>query len=376
MSLNGSMADFLTYCGRAERLIFALENEVGHGQQRASVVGIAAIQTSLCAASVVMRQRAHAIKRARLANEGDQSFRLHGIEFLFFQNTGDQFARVAMAVLHRVDQRQSDFAFLQIAENGFAQLLCGGGEIKKVVDALERETSVAAVCGKREFIGIFVPAKNGAEARATAEEACGLVGRELERVFIRDVHAADLGELQQFAFDHFLREVDQDIEDSEIALFERHLERLHVEPIAGENAAVIAPARIRRRTTTPRVGAVDDIVVNQSRAVKEFNDGCELDRGRTAMASVARGEQQQRGAKALPSSAEEVARNFGNRQESSRGLSRQFFFYKDEIVSDEIENLPGCEQRDGFPPCLHKPFSRNAVQTLRRALPSESYDSR
>src|SRR5579862_481087 len=362
MSLNGSMADFLTDCGRSERLVFALENEVGHGQERASVVGIAAIQTSLCAASIVMRQRAHAIERARFTNERDQSFWLHRIEFFFFQNASDQFARVAMPILHRVDQRQSDFAFLEIAENGLAQLLCGGGEIEKVVDELERETSVTAVFGKREFVGIFDSAENRAEARAPAEEACGLVGCQLERVLFGDVHVTNLGKLEQFTFDHFLGEVDQDIENAEIAFFERHLERLHVKPVAGENAAVVAPARIRGRTAAARVGAVDHIVVNQGRAVKEFDNCRELDRGRTAMTGVTRGEQQQRGAKALPSSAEEVARNFGNRQESSRGLSRQFFFHKDEIVSDEIENLPGCEQRDGFPPCLHKPFSRNALQ--------------
>ena len=86
------------------------------------------------------------------------------------------------------------------------------------------------------------------------------------------------------------------------------------------------------------------------------------------MARIARGKQQQRGAKTLASSAEEVAGNFGNRQESGRALSRQFFFYKDEVVSDEIENLPGCEQRDGFPPCLHKPFSTRKVRVVDRTV--------
>jgi len=55
------------------------------------------------------------------------------------------------------------------------------------------------------------------------------------------------------------------------------------------------------------------------------------------MAGVTRGEEQQRRAKSLASSTEEEAGNFGNRQKSGRGLSRQFFFHKDEIVSDEIE---------------------------------------
>src|SRR6204780_660243 len=138
---------------------------------------------------------------------------------------------------------------------------------------------------------------------------------------------------------------------------------------------MIAPTRIRRRTAPARFGAAAHAAVKQSRAVKEFNYCGKFDRGRAAVTGVTRGEQQQRGAKTLPASAEEVARDFRNRQKSSRGLSRQFFFHKDEIVSDEIENLPGCEQRDGFPPCLHKPFSRNILThfMLRTSVPKHRF---
>src|SRR5262249_54816760 len=161
------------------------------GEQRTSVLGIAAIQASFRAACIVMCESAHAIERAGFANERDQRFGLYRVEFFFFQDAGDQFTCVAMAVLHRVDQRQSDFAFLQVAENGLAQLLCGGGEIEQVVDELKRETSVTAVFGKSEFVGVFHSAENGAEARATAEETRSLVRRKLQRVFFGDVHAAD-----------------------------------------------------------------------------------------------------------------------------------------------------------------------------------------
>ena len=94
----------------------------------------------------------------------------------------------------------------------------------------------------------------------------------LQSVIFGDVDAADFFELNEFAFDHFLREVDQNVEDAEIAFFEGHLERLHVQPVAGENAAMIAPAGIGRRTAAAGVGAVDDVVVNQRGAVKQFDD--------------------------------------------------------------------------------------------------------
>ena len=88
------------------------------------------------------------------------------------------------------------------------------------------------------------------------------MGGEFEGVFFGDIHAANFGELDEFAFDHFLSEVDEDIEDVEIAFFESDLEGLHIEPIAGEDAAVIAPTGIGGRATATGVGAIDHIIVD------------------------------------------------------------------------------------------------------------------
>src|ERR1700674_5815100 len=119
---------------------------------------------------------------------------------------------------------------------------------------------------------LFVEAaQDAAEASAAAEEASGLVGGEFQGFVLGDVDAADFFELQEFAFDHFLREIDQDIEDVEIAFLQGDMEGLHVEPIAGEDAAMIAPAGIGGRAAAASVGAVDDIVVNESGAVEEFD---------------------------------------------------------------------------------------------------------
>ena len=116
-------------------------------------------------------------------------------------------------------------------------------------------------------------AEDSAEARAAAEEAGGFVGGEFEGVFFGDVDAADFFELEEFAFDHFLGEIDEDVEDAEIAFLQGDVEGLHVEPVAGEDAAMIAPAGVGGGAAAAGVGAVDDVVVNQSGAVEEFDDG-------------------------------------------------------------------------------------------------------
>jgi len=120
-------------------------------------------------------------------------------------------------------------------------------------------------------------AENSAEAGAAAEEARGFVGGELQGVVFGDVDAADFFELEEFAFDHFLGEIDEDVEDVEIALLQGDVERLHVEPVAGENAAMIAPAGVGGGAAAAGVGAVDDVVVDQSGTVEEFDYGGKFD---------------------------------------------------------------------------------------------------
>jgi hypothetical protein len=75
-----------------------------------------------------------------------------------------------------------------------------------------------------------------------------------------------------------LREVDQGIENAEIAFSKRDLERLHVKPITGQNTLGVAPLGVRGGTAAARLGFIDDVVVNQSRGMYDFDDRGKLDR--------------------------------------------------------------------------------------------------
>ena len=74
------------------------------------------------------------------------------MKFLFFENARNQFAGVAMAIFHGVDQRQRDFAFFQIAEHRLAELFGGSGEIQQIIHQLKCQAGVAAVVGERFFL--------------------------------------------------------------------------------------------------------------------------------------------------------------------------------------------------------------------------------
>ncbi len=84
-------------------------------------------------------------------------------------------------------------------------------------------------------------------------------------------------DLEQLAFDHRLREFDEGVEDSEVALLHGNFKGLHVEPVACEHALGIAPLRVGRRTSAPCLGFVDDVVVNECGGVDDLNDRTQLD---------------------------------------------------------------------------------------------------
>ena len=86
--------------------------------------------------------------------------------------------------------------------------------------------------------------------------------------------------------------------------------------------------------------------------MEELDDGSQANGARAAVASVARRQEKQGGTQPFSPTSEKITGDLGNGIKGGTSLSRQFLFYRNEVVFDEIENLPGCEQRDSRPPGL------------------------
>jgi hypothetical protein len=145
--------------------------------------------------------------------------------------------------------------------------------------------------------------------------------------------------LDELPFDHVLREFDEHIEDSEIALGKSHLERLHVEPVAGKHAAVISPSRVGGGTPAARVGAINDIVVNQRRGVNQLDDRAQTYGALSAIARVARGEKKEGRAQALSATTQKIAGDFGDRLVGRFILQPDFLFDLEEVVADQVKQF-------------------------------------
>lgn len=105
---------------------------------------------------------------------------------------------------------------------------------------------------------------------------------------------------------------------------------------------MIAPTGVCRRTAAASVRAIDDVVVNQRGAMQEFDHGCELDGAaavRIPAGSVTMAQEQQSRPEALPSPAQQVAGDFGNRLIGCRTLARKFLFDKDQVFPHQLKNL-------------------------------------
>ena len=215
----------------------------------------------------------------------------YAVEGAVAQDGLDLGAFFRSAALERMDHGHRDFAFAQIAGDGLAEHIFRGGEVEHIVDDLEGHAEVASVLAERGFLLGSGAAEDGAQAHADGEQACRLAVDEVEMLVERD-ELAELFHLQQFAFDHLLREFDEGVEDAEIALLHRDLEGLHVEPVAGQHALRIAPLRVGGGTAAAGLGFVDDVVVDQRGGVDDLDDRAQSDGALALVVEELGGEQQ------------------------------------------------------------------------------------
>src|ERR1700730_18031856 len=115
----------------AERsLILSCQDKVRKSHQStAEFAGGVSVETSLCTTGVIMGKVAGATERSGIVDQRNNRFGSHGVKFFFFQDLGDQCSCITMAVFHRVNEGQRDFAFFQVTENRLSELLGRGREI-------------------------------------------------------------------------------------------------------------------------------------------------------------------------------------------------------------------------------------------------------
>jgi len=135
---------------------------------------------------------------------------------------------------------------------------------------------------------------------------------------------------------------------------------------------MIAPSCIGGGAAAAGIRAVDDVVVDQRRAVQKFDDRGETDGAAISAARITRGKKQERGTHALPTTAQQIGGNFGDRRKGGFGLPRKLFFDQEEVVADEIKNLFSRKQSDGKSPDLIPVFETWGRESCRPGKAEEA----
>src|SRR6266436_248795 len=158
-------------------------------------------------------------------------------------------------------------------------------------------------------------------------------------MLLRRDQLAELLHLEQFAFDHLLRQFDQRVQNAEIALLHRDLERLHVKPIAGQHAHRVAPLRVGGGTAAPELGFVNNVVVDKRRGVDDLDNRRELYRAIALVAEKLRGEEQQRWTDSLSPTGAQVLANLRDRRDVRNRIATELLFDGDNVVTEEVEDF-------------------------------------
>src|ERR1035437_2178736 len=166
-------------------------NREGVGAQQSGFHGVIALQN---------------VEDVLVANADEPSLAHDGFNGLPFMHG---------AVVEGVDDRHGDFAFAEVAADGFAEDFFAGGEVEHVVHNLEGHADAVTVLA--ELFDLFgrSAAENSAQAHADGEEAGGFAIDEVE-MFLQGNKPAEFFNLEKLSLDHFLRELDQGIEDVEV----------------------------------------------------------------------------------------------------------------------------------------------------------------
>ena len=133
---------------------------------------------------------------------------------------------------------------------------------------------------------------NGSETRACGEKARRLAGADPYVVVNREIERSALLELDQLAFHHSARDVDENIQDLEIVKLESNVKSRHVHPVAGQYGDLVTPLGIRRSPASSDLGVVNDVVMDERCDVNQFNYAGQLHGSRSSFPRHFRTEEQ------------------------------------------------------------------------------------
>ena len=124
-----------------------------------------------------------------------------------------------------------------------------------------------------------------------------------------------------------------------VAFAQRHLKRLHVEPIAGQHAGLVSEALVGRGLAAAHGRLVDDVVVHQRRRVNDLGHRREA-HGRLALVAERAGEQKhQDGTQPLAAAGLQMVRDGADGVHRADRVELDRLFDLEQVVGDQSQHF-------------------------------------
>ena len=262
----------------------------------------------------------------------------HADEGALAQHSFHQLTFYRRAALQRVHNGHGYLAFTQVAGHRLAQNFFRGGEVQHVIHDLEGHAQAASVVAHALFFLFGGPGQDRTHAHAHGEQAGGLPVDQIEVLVERDTFS-QLFNLQELAFDHLLGQVNEHVQDAEVTFLHRDFESLHVEPVAGQHALGVPPLRVGRRTSAPRLGFVNNVVVHERRRVDDFYHCAQPHGPAPGVSEELGGKQQQRRTDSFSTAGAQVLADLRDRRDVRDRVASELLFDGGNVVTEEVEDF-------------------------------------
>ncbi len=201
--------------------------------------------------------------------------------------------------------------------------------------------------GDLPAFGTRDPAQDRPRLAGPGEQYGALSLDDLEIETLADIDVEAAFELQEFALGDALDRGGKDLEDFDAAILDDHRRGPGIEEVPGQDGPLVAPDRIRGGPAPAQGRGVHDVVVEQGRGVQQFDRGGDPDASRPRIITEFRRQQEQGGAQAFASGAQQMGAQFGEQGQIRMQLAPQRPLHQGQGRLDPFEH-PRKDQRPGL----------------------------
>src|SRR3990172_7563791 len=171
-----------------------------------------------------------------------------------------------------MNQRKRELFLLQVYPGRFSDHTLSAKIVEQIVADLKRDADVLAEIPEFRAALSILSCARCTDFGTRREERSGFVADNLQICLLIEVELPALLNLQQLTLAHPFYGVRCALQEVVVALLQCQEKSPREEIVAHEHGDLVLPDSIDRCETPPRVGIVDNVIMNESRGMQDLNE--------------------------------------------------------------------------------------------------------